>query len=100
MAIIVEEDRNRVNVVRLVGWLTILVLIAVSVYYVFFSAPAAVIITPPPGYAAIEPISQVNLVPSAVLNNPEFQALQPPSFALPTPSGPASVGRPNPFISP
>ena len=100
MAIIVEEDKNKVNVVRLLGWVAIFIVIGISVYYVFFAAPDLVTITPPPGFATIEPISQVSLQPSDVLNNATFQSLQQPTFALPTPSGPAGVGRSNPFVSP
>lgn len=100
MAIIVEEEKNKVNLIRLGGWLVILVVFGAAIYYVFFAAPELVIIAPPPSFSMIAPITQVALHPEDVLNSPAFTALKTPPFALPTPQGPAPVGRSNPFIAP
>ncbi len=100
MAIIVEEEKNSVNIIRIAAWGTIAIVICVAAYYIFFAAPDLVVISPPAGFEDIEPVSQFKLQPEDVLNSPDYQALKPPSFPLPTPTGPAAVGRTNPFISP
>ena len=100
MAIIVEEEKSKVNLVSLGGWLGIVVLIGVIVYYVFFAAPELVVIAPPASFQAITPISGANLHPEDVLNSQAFTTLKPPPFPLPTPQGPTPVGRPDPFLFP
>lgn len=100
MAIVVEEEQNKVNLMRLGGWLAILIAFGAAIYYIFFAAPELVVISPPASLTTITPIAQVALHPEDVLNSPSFTALKAPPFALPSPAGPAPVGRPNPFISP
>lgn len=100
MAIVVEEERSRVNIVSLAGWVVVIGVVAVAAYFLFFAAPQLVAITPPADYQDISPAVGFTLQPQDVLNSAAFQALTPPSFPLPTPQGPASVGRTNPFIAP
>jgi hypothetical protein len=98
MAIIIEENKNKVDGVRLLGWLGIIIVIGAAIYYLFFAAPEAVVISPPANFTEIAPLAQVNLNPEDVLNSAAYTALKAPPFALPTPQGPASVGRPDPFV--
>ena len=100
MAIIVEEEKNRVNLMKLLGWLAILGVVAVAIYYIFFAAPELVVIQPPAGFQNIAPISKANIHPEDVLNNTKYTSLKAPPFPLPTPQGPTSLGRQNPFITP
>jgi hypothetical protein len=100
MAIVVEEEKSRINIIRLLGWLAILAIICAAIYYLFFAAPELVIISTPASFQNIAPIAQVTLHPEDVLNGAAYQSLRPPAFPLPTPQGPASVGRQNPFIAP
>jgi len=101
MAIIVEEGKsNSGNIIRIAGWIGILGILGVAIYYIFFAAPELVIITPPVSLQEVTPLAGVTLHPEDVLNSPSFQALKPPSFPLPTPQGPASVGRQDPFLAP
>ena len=100
MAIVVEEEKSRVNIVSLLGWLSVIAVIGVAIYYIFFVTPESVIIPPPAGFQNITPIAQVTLHPEDVLNSPSFVSLQSPSFPLPTPQGPAGVGRSDPFLAP
>ena len=99
MAIIVTEEKNRTNMLRIVGWLGILAVIGASIYYIFFAAPELVIIAPSTSLSQIAPIAQINIHPEDVLNSAAFQSLSSP-IAQPTPSGPVSVGRTSPFIAP
>lgn len=100
MAIIVEEEKNKVNLIRLGGWIIFFGVIIAAAYYIFFAAPELVIIPTPPSLTELTPIASLTLTPTDVLNSPDFTQLQTPSFPLPTAQGPASVGRPNPFIAP
>lgn len=101
MAIIVEEDKQRISrgVPALFGWLIIAAIVAVGAYYLFFAAPPAVVVVPPENFAAITPLASINLNPSSVLNSAGFQALK-PYVTEPTSTGPAPVGRTNPFLVP
>lgn len=100
MAIIIEEERSKTNLVSLLGWSAIVIILLVATYYIFFAAPDLVNIAPPANFQNITPLAQISLAPEEVLTSPAFQALEPPSFPLPTPQGPAAVGRANPFIAP
>lgn len=98
MAIIVEEERSKVNIVRLLGWLGVIVVIGVSIYYIFFVTPELVVLPQPPSLTTITPLSTISLHPESVLNSPGYTSLKTPGFALP--DGHAPAGRPNPFVSP
>jgi len=100
MAIVVEEEKNKVNVVRLLGWVVVVVVILAAAYYIFFASPELVTVSPPTGFQNITPISQAVIQPQTVLGSPAFSALQSPPFPLPTPQGPAAVGRTDPFLAP
>lgn len=100
MAIIVEEEKSNINLVRIAAWGTIIVIICVAAYYILFASPELIVISPPAGFERIAPVSQFKLQPEEVLNSPAYQILKAPSFPLPTPTGPAAVGRLNPFIAP
>ena len=99
MAIVIEEGK-KTNILRIAGWLVIIILICAAIDYVFFAAPESVVITPPANFQYVAPLAQVSLHPEDVLNSPAFQSLKAPSFPLPTPKGPAAVGRTNPLIPP
>ena len=93
MAIIIEENRNRISLPALVGWIAVLAAIAIAVYYLFIKNPgkAEVIL---PGFRNTEQISEINLDPRVIVNNPKFQSRQ--QYIAPPLSVP--VGRANPFV--
>lgn len=98
MAIIIEEEKNRSNLTRLVGWLVIFVIIIVAIYYVFFAEPQLVIITPSDNISIITPIAQTSLSASDITGSPAFKALTP--SVIPVVSTSTTGGRANPFVSP
>lgn len=100
MAIIIEEEKSRSNIVRIIGWMVILGIVIASIYYVFFAAPELVIITPSGNLNAIAPIVQGSLNPDSVLKSPAFQALNAPPVPPVSTSSFVSGGRANPFIAP
>lgn len=99
MAIIVEEGEKRGNIFGIVEWVAFLIIAGIAIYYVFFSQPELVIIPATGNIGAVAPIAQVSLHPETILQGAAFQALT-STIALPTPQGPAQVGRTNPFVSP
>lgn len=98
MAIIIEEEKNRANIMGIVGWLVFFAVIAAAIYYVFFAAPTSVITPPPANLASTAPISQITLHPEDVVNNKLFQSLK--QYVSSSSQPPAVIGRPNPFIPP
>lgn len=99
MAIIVEEGEKRTDLFGIVGWLVFLGIAAAAVYYVFFAQPELVAIPSSGSLSAIAPITQTPVHPAAVIQSPTFQTLK-SAITLPSPQGPAGVGRTNPFIAP
>ena len=99
MAIVVEEGEKKTNLFTIVGWLVFLGIIAAAVYYVFFAQPQLVVIPSTGTIGTIAPVTQAAVDPDTVIQNSTFQTLR-STITLPTPQGPASVGRADPFIHP
>lgn len=94
MAIVIEEGRRPINVIRLMTWLVIVGLIIAAVYYIFFKQPTLVEITAPASIRNVEDISKLTFSPDTVTGSPLFNGLT----QYVTPPQPVDVGRPNPFI--
>lgn len=94
MAIIIEEEKpGRVNLIQIVSWVIILVLIALTIYYVFFRKPPLVEVASPAGSGNAAGLLELRLNPDTVTNSPLFNSLQ--EYVVFPP--PAPVGRANPF---
>ncbi|HEX4104209.1 MAG TPA: hypothetical protein VHZ04_01890 [Candidatus Paceibacterota bacterium] len=101
MAIIIEEEKNNTRgLAQAAGWLVMLIVLGAAAYYLFFAPAGTSTVTPPASFSEIASLTQLSVSPQAVLQSPQFTSLKSPSFPLPAPSGPAAVGRPNPFIAP
>ncbi len=100
MAIIVEEERSRVNIVRLLGWIAVLAIIGIAVYYIFFVTPELVILPQPSSLNTINPLGSIanSVNPEGVLNSPAYTSLKSPPVELPKPN--VAAGRTNPFVPP
>ncbi|MDO8536845.1 MAG: hypothetical protein Q7R94_01205 [bacterium] len=95
MAIIIEEEGGKINIVRVITWIAILAIIVIAVYYVFFAQPQLVEIAVPPTFRNIETIAKgIGLKPDEIIGGPAFRSLQ-PYITLPVPG---NAGRPNPFL--
>jgi hypothetical protein len=99
MAIIVEEEQKKSNLFGIIGWLVFLAIAGAAVYYVFFAQPELVTIPASGTLGTIAPIAQTALHPETVVQGAAFQALK-STITLPSPSGPVTVGRTDPFIAP
>jgi hypothetical protein len=97
MAIIVEEEKNRSNLASMLGWVIIAVIVIIAAYYLFIAQPETGPVTPPSSFNSIVSINQINFDPTTIVQSPEFQALK-QYVSEPTSTGPATVGRTNPFL--
>ncbi len=99
MAIVIEEGKKRTDIFAIGAWLVFLALVAGAVYYIFFAQPELVVIPETGTLSNIAPITQLSLNPQSIVQGSIFQTLH-STIALPSPQGPAAVGRTNPFIAP
>lgn len=96
MAILVEEEGQKVSITSILMWLTVLGVIAVAAYYIFFANPEIVDVAMPAAFQNIDPLSQVNLAPEDVIDGTPFQSLE-LHVTMPEPG---NSGRSNPFAQP
>jgi hypothetical protein len=99
MAIVIEEEKKSSSALAFLGWIVVLAIIAVAIYYVFFALPPSAIILPTGTLESVGSLPATAVNPQDVVNNEEFRALQ-QYVAEPTSTGPVPVGRQNPFIAP
>jgi hypothetical protein len=99
MAIIVEEEKTSSGIISFLGWASIIAILLVAAYYAFFGPVPTVVVAPPPGLQNLASISSADLNPQGIVQGSQFQSLKqhvPP----PSATGPAGVGRSNPFVAP
>ncbi len=95
MAIVVEEEKQGINITRILLWLIVLSIVVAAAYYLFFAQEEVVTVVPPPSLRNLEPIAEINLVPEDVINKVSG-ALK--SYI--TVAEPGNSGRSNPFVAP
>jgi hypothetical protein len=99
MAIIVEEEKKKTGGWAMITWFVIVVIVLAAGYYLFLAEPPAANITPSSNVAALAPLSPISVTPQNVTDMASFKALASPVPPVAT-SGPAAVGRVNPFVAP
>jgi hypothetical protein len=99
MAIIVEEEKTSTGIISFLGWTSLIAIVVVAAYYAFLTPAPTVVVAPPPSLQSLASISGADLNANNILQGSQFQSLQqrvPP----PSATGPAGVGRSNPFVAP
>ncbi|HVO28538.1 MAG TPA: hypothetical protein VMT81_00965 [Candidatus Paceibacterota bacterium] len=99
MAIVIEEEKKNSNIAPFIGWFVILGILAVAAYYIFLAPPPAAVVSPPPQLADITALTQIGSSQVNVVSSTQFQSLR-QYITEPTSTGPAPIGRTNPFVSP
>ncbi|HUX36105.1 MAG TPA: hypothetical protein VMV71_03675 [Candidatus Paceibacterota bacterium] len=94
MAIFVEEKSDSGVVVNIIIWIAILVIISVSIYYIFFNQPQLVEFTGSQSFQNIQQLSKISINSDKLINNQAFQALKP----YITVAQPDNLGKSNPFL--
>jgi len=93
MAIVIEEEKGGVSFGLILGWVVILGIIVIAVYYIFFKSPELLDSTLNSGID-IGPIGNiVDVDPQAIIRDPGFSARH-ELIAQPTAG---TTGRANPF---
>ena len=96
MAILVsEEGEKKIDVANLTIWISILVVVGVAVYFIFFKQPELIEVISPSDYKNIDPLAKSPINPQEVANKIDTLLKQ----YVPLPS-PPNVGRENPFLTP
>ncbi|MBU6500334.1 MAG: hypothetical protein KGJ89_00695 [Patescibacteria group bacterium] len=94
MAIVLEEEKNKTNIVSIITWLAVLGIIVAAVYYIFFNQPQLVEVAAPANFQNVDPLSKIKLNPEDVINSQSFQSLK----QYVAPPVPGNAGRDNPFV--
>lgn len=98
MAIIVEEEKRKINWAAIIGIFIIVVSIGTSVVYLFFVNPSQVEIFISPKLKSLSDFGQLEFNPDELMNNPSFKSLQSyVQFNVPQAGSPL-VGKANPLI--
>jgi hypothetical protein len=95
MAIVVEEEGRKVNILQIVIWLSVLAVIGIAIYYIFFVSPPTADVVIGLEFKNINPLGNLNINPVEVLGGPPFNTFQ--SHVTVTQPDPANFGRQNPF---
>lgn len=93
MAIVVEQEKKKVNWITALSVTVFLVVVFFGGYYLFFKQPELIDIVVPAEFERLRVISEVRFSPREVVDSPVFQGLRDFAGTLPTPR----TGKANPF---
>ncbi|MBI4034268.1 MAG: hypothetical protein HY378_01830 [Candidatus Brennerbacteria bacterium] len=93
MAIVVEEEKKRINWVAILTAIVIVGVLFSGAYVLFFKKPELIEIVAPGGLEGVSEISKLSFNPEGVLNSPTFRLLRQYGTATVT----STPGRVNPF---
>jgi len=94
MAIIIEEEKRKINWFAFGVVIIIIAVLSAAIYYLFFASTPFAEKVAPPQLQSISELSSIKLQPEAIVNNPYFQILKP--YVNPIQIGP--IGKTNPFL--
>jgi len=95
MAIVIEEERAHVgSPINVIIWIVMLAIVAVGMYYLFFTQPELVEYVAPASFQGTEQIARAQIDPSGILNDSRFRDLR-QYVTLPDET---NFGRVNPFL--
>ncbi|MFH1346883.1 MAG: hypothetical protein ABIH10_01385 [Spirochaetota bacterium] len=94
MAIIIEEEKRKINWFPLILIISITGIVIILAYYLFFAQTPLIEKVIPQSIQSLKDLSGIKLSPEDVINNPKFQILR--QYINPVESGPA--GKSNPFL--
>ncbi len=94
MAIIIEQEKRKINWFALSVIILIIAVIVGGTYYLFFTSTPFVERVAPPRLQSLEELSNIRLQPEAIINDPKFQILK--QYINPIETG--QTGKTNPFL--
>ncbi len=95
MAIVIEEQKKKINWFALAVVILLVAVVALSAYYLFFAPTPLVEKVAPARLQSIQELSSIKLQPDMVISNPSFQILK--QYVNPIEIQIDSVGKTNPF---
>lgn len=93
MAIVVEQEKKKVNWITALSVAVFLAVVFFGGYYLFFKQPELIDVVAPAELERLRAISSVRFDPREVVDSPAFQGLRPFAGTVPTPL----TGKANPF---
>ncbi|PIR44365.1 hypothetical protein COV23_00220 [Candidatus Wolfebacteria bacterium CG10_big_fil_rev_8_21_14_0_10_31_9] len=98
MAILVEEEKKRINWVGIIGVFIIVVLVGTAIIYLFFVNPEKIDVFISPKLQSLSDFSQIEFNPEELVDNPVFKNLKSyTQFNVPQPGSPL-IGKSNPLM--
>ena len=94
MAILIEEEKRKINWFALVIVVLIVIAIVGATYYLFFAPTPLIEKVVPSSVQSLQVLSNIKLQPELIINNPKFQVLK--TYINPMETG--TVGKDNPFL--
>jgi len=96
MAIIIEEEKRKINWFALFTIVLIVIIFGVAIYYLFFASTPLIEKVAPASLESIKQLSTIKLEPETIINNPRFQILK--QYVNPIEIQADSIGKTNPFV--
>ncbi len=93
MAILIEEEKKKINWFALLGILIVVGILFAAVYYLFFINPSSIEIIVPHSLKNLEQVDQIKFNPAEILDNPVLRNLSPKA----APITPEPAFNSNPF---
>jgi uncharacterized membrane protein len=96
VAIIIEEEKRKINWFALTLIIFLIAIISAAIYYLFFAPTPFAEKIAPSNLQSLQDLSSVKLQPETVINNPYFQILK--QYVNPIEVSTDSIGKTNPFV--
>ena len=96
MAIIIEEEKRKINWFALVVILSLVIIIGAAIYYLFFASIPLIEKIVPPRLQSLQELSSIKLEPETIINDSRFQILK--QYVNPIEIQTNSIGKTNPFV--
>jgi len=94
MAIVIEEEKRRINWFAIGVIILIIATIIIATYYLFFAPVPFIEKVAPSRLQSLQELSRIRLEPETIINSSNFQILR--QYVNPIEIGP--VGKNNPFV--
>ena len=96
MAIIIEEEKRKINWFAAALILLLVTIIGAAIYYLFFASIPLIERVTSPRLQSLQELSSIKLEPEAIINDPRFQILK--QYVNPIEIQTNSIGKTNPFL--
>ncbi len=77
MAILIEEEKKRINWFALLGIIIVIGILSATAYYLFFVNPSSIDVIIPHRLKTLQNVEQIKFNPAEILDNPVLRSLAP-----------------------